>query len=74
MISLIKKVYQCETEKRMVQIVNALIWAVVMIATAWLMRGSEQADTVFLILLMGASTTLVLINDLQCKAQCEDDL
>lgn len=49
----------------MAQIVNALIWAGVMLVTAWLLHGSEQASTVLLILITGASSTLLLIDGLR---------
>ena len=69
MSNLIKKVYQCEMEKGVAQIVNALIWATVMIVSSWLMRGSENADTLFFMLLAGATSTMFLINDMGKKAQ-----
>ena len=40
------------------QLVSAITWAMVIIITAVLLRGVEQAQTVFFILLGGATTQM----------------
>ena len=66
MKNLINRVYNCEKESASIGIVNALIWATVMILASWLSRGSENADALFIIILT-ASTTAFLFTDRQRK-------
>ena len=65
MSNLIKKVVQCETERNGVRLTNAIVWAAALIATSWLMRGNEQADALFLIMVAAATTALLLANNRQ---------
>lgn len=66
MKNLINRVYNCEKDSAAVGIANALIWATVMILASWLTRGSEHADALFIIILVG-STTAFLFTDRQRK-------
>ena len=66
MKDLINRVYNCEKDSVAVGIANALIWATVMILASWLTRGSENADALFIIILVG-STTAFLFTDRQRK-------
>ena len=66
MNNLIKKAYNCEKENASVSIINALIWAAVLIISSWLTRGTEHADALFIIIL-SASTTAFLFTDRQRK-------
>ena len=66
MKDLINRVYNCEKDSAAVGIANALIWATVMILASWLTRGSEYADALFMIILIG-STTAFLFTDRQRK-------
>ena len=65
MSNFIKKVVQCEIERKSVGLTHAIIWTAVLIATSWLMRGSEQADALFLIMVAAATTALLLANNRQ---------
>lgn len=63
MNNLIKKIYACEKEKNSVgTIANALLWASVILAVSWLTRGAENASTINLITLLGASSTFLFTN------------
>ena len=66
MKNLIAKVYNCEKENAAIGILNGLLWAAVILLGAWLTRGSENADAVFIILL-SASTTAFLFAERQRK-------
>jgi len=66
MKNLISRVYNCDKESASIGIINALIWAAVMILASWLTRGSENADALFMIILVG-STTAFLFTDRQRK-------
>jgi hypothetical protein len=65
MINFIKKVYQCEKESSAIAIVNALFWAMLLIASSWLMRGSEHADAFFIIILCGATSAMLFIDKMR---------
>ncbi len=43
------------------RVINALIWAVVILATAYIMRGSENSEFMFFILLAGFFATSSLV-------------
>lgn len=62
MSNLVKRIYQCEKNTNMVLIVNALVWAAVIILGSWLMRGSENADALFIVLLTGSTTMFLFSN------------
>jgi hypothetical protein len=66
MKSLIQKIYSCEKEKIAMSLGNALLWAAVIIVASWLTRGSENADTLFVIIL-SVATTAFLFTDRQQK-------
>ena len=68
MKNLIKKAYTCEKENNAVWIINALIWATVLLISSWLIRGTEHADALFIIIL-SASTTAFLFTDRQRKSK-----
>ena len=58
MKNLIKRA--CSWENGMNQIVMALFWASAILIGSWLTRGSENADAIFLILLVGSSSVFWL--------------
>ena len=72
MNELIKNIYQCEKEAGVAQIVNALIWAAVILASSWLMRGSENANMLLIVLLGGFTSTLFMIDSMRKKANVND--
>lgn len=47
------------------QLVNAITWAMVIIVISVLLRGVEQAQTVFIILLGGATTQMLHLSNLK---------
>jgi hypothetical protein len=65
MKNLIQKIGTCESNNATIAIGNALLWAAVMLATAWLTRGSEHAESIFLVLLCASTTSLLLIDRYQ---------
>ena len=66
MNNIVKKIHNCEKENSAALIINALIWAAVLIISSWLTRGTEHADTLFIIIL-SASTAAFLFTDRQRK-------
>ena len=62
MNDLIKKVYRCEKEGAASGLVNALLWASVIIAGSWLSRGSENADAFFIILISAATISMLFVD------------
>ena len=47
------------------QLVNAITWAMVIIITSVLLQGVEQAQTVFIILVGGATTQMFHLSNLK---------
>ena len=47
------------------QLVNAITWAMVIIVTSVLLQGAEQAQTIFIILLGGATTQMFHLSNLK---------
>jgi len=66
MKSLINKVYNCEKDSAAIGIMNALLWAAVILLGSWLSRGSEHADALYIIIL-SASTVAFLFGERQRK-------
>ena len=61
MIALIKRVVDCEiNNSSKMMMAHAIIWAAVMIASSLILKGSEQSESMFLIVLSGATASFLL--------------
>ena len=63
MTKLFKTLYQCEKSSTFLTIANALLWAAVILATSWVLRGTEQAETMFFITMTAATTSFLMIEN-----------
>ena len=66
MKNLMRRIYNCETERTVKGIANGVLWASVILMGSWLGRGSENADALF-ILLLTASSTAFIFSDRKLK-------
>ena len=62
MKNFIKKIYACEQENSIAWLTYGLLWAAVILLGSWLARGSENADTLNIII-MSLSTIGFLFTD-----------
>lgn len=62
MKSFINEIYQCGKETNTAMLANAIIWATVLIASSWLLRGAEHADTLLIIILSAAAGSILFTN------------
>lgn len=66
MKTFIQKLIACETNN--IAIAHAILWAAVILATSWLTRGTDNAETV-LIIMIGAASSAILFNHRKTNTQ-----
>lgn len=60
MSNLIQKIYECEKASFDKTIINALLWAAVLIASSLIIKDSEQANSLFMILIVASTMSILL--------------
>ncbi len=59
MINLIKQFTACEMKNSRLMVINAMLWAGAILATSIVLKGSEQSEAIFWILLTTSTASFL---------------